>query len=68
MDESSGVQAHLRGLFFDLADDSLAKDLTATGDDVTGQDFSANSVYDLGNGANMNGVYTKGGQWFRRRC
>ena len=64
VDESSGVQADLRGLFFDLADDSIAGDLSVTGADVTGQDFDANSVSNLGRGANMNGHHTRGGNGF----
>jgi MYXO-CTERM domain-containing protein len=46
----------LRGIFFHVGDESLLAGLSATGADVTDQQFSANAVSDLGNGANMNGA------------
>lgn len=45
----------LRGLFFDVADDSLLGSLTVAGSDVVEVDQSG-SVSNLGNGANVSGV------------
>lgn len=45
----------LRGLFFDLADESLVDGLSVDGAHVTDEAFDANGVSDLGNGVNMNG-------------
>ncbi|MDX1780096.1 MAG: hypothetical protein R3256_02145 [Thalassovita sp.] len=45
----------LRGLFLNIEDESLLNGLSVTGDDVTGSEFNANSVGDLGKGVNMNG-------------
>lgn len=45
----------LQGLFFDLADDSLADGLTVTGVDATDWQFEANDVTNLGQGVNING-------------
>lgn len=45
----------LRGLFFDLADETLTDGLSVDGAQVTDAAFDANGVSDLGNGANMNG-------------
>jgi hypothetical protein len=53
---ATGIIGDLRGLFFHLADESLLPGLTATGAKVTDQQFNANAVHDLGNGANMNGA------------
>ncbi len=64
VDESGGIQADLRGVFFDVGDESVLSGLSATGGDVTDQQFKANKVKDLGNGANMNGSITKGGKGF----
>ncbi len=52
--------ADLRGLFFDLTDESLTSGLIATGSDVTDQQFAADAVLDLGDGANMNGSDAEG--------
>lgn len=50
----------LRGLFFDLDESSMAG-LTVTGDgQVSGSQVHANSVFDLGYGANMNGKVSDG--------
>jgi len=49
-----GAQADLRGVFMNIADDSLLPGLSVTGDDVTSWDFSGN-VIDLGHGSNLNG-------------
>jgi hypothetical protein len=48
-------EADLRGLFLNIADDSLLAGLSASGDDVTNQVFAASSVIDLGRGANVQG-------------
>jgi hypothetical protein len=45
--------ADLRGVFFNLADDSLLEGLEVNGDDVT--DFVVGDVIDLGQGANLHG-------------
>ncbi len=54
--QNGGDIGDLRGLFFDLADDSLLDGLSVSGTDVTGSDFDANKVSNLGNGANVNGL------------
>lgn len=45
----------LQGLFFDLADDSLADGLMVDGVDATDWQFEANDVTNLGQGVNING-------------
>ncbi|SMY07957.1 hypothetical protein [Flavimaricola marinus] len=45
----------LQGLFFDLADDSLADGLSVVGTDATDSQFEANDVTNLGQGVNING-------------
>ncbi|SFI77872.1 Ig-like domain-containing protein [Albimonas pacifica] len=67
VDESGGVQADLRGLFWDVADESVLPGMTVVGaesPDVTDSQFAANAVDDLGNGANMKGAITKKGAAF----
>ena len=55
----NGTQvADLRGLFFQVGDESLAASLTATGSSVTSFAGQANSVSNLGNGVNTQGVGT----------
>ncbi len=49
---TTGV-ADIRGILFDLADDSLLAGLVVSGGDVT--DVAFGSVIDLGNGANLRG-------------
>ncbi|MGF1523533.1 MAG: DUF4114 domain-containing protein [Leptolyngbyaceae cyanobacterium] len=45
----------LRGIFFNITDNSLLANLTVTGDNVTESQFGpANTVSDLGQGANIN--------------
>lgn len=44
----------IRGVFFNITDDTLLAGLAVSGADVTGSDFSG-SVTDLGHGANLNG-------------
>lgn len=63
VDESS-QQADLRGLFFDVTDESVLENLVVVGADVTNSQFEANKVKDLGNGANMNGEKSKKGSGF----
>jgi len=46
----TGNIGDLRGLFFQISDESLLSGLTATGADVTNQLFSANAVNNLGDG------------------
>jgi hypothetical protein len=48
-----GYQGDLRGLFLNLADDSLLAGLEVSGPDVT--DVRKGGVIDLGHGANLNG-------------
>jgi len=59
-------QADLRGLFFDLGIDGQAflDGLSVMGPDVTDSQFETDSVKNLGNGANLNGAITKGGNGF----
>jgi hypothetical protein len=45
----------LRGVFLDIADDTLLSGLSATGADVVDARFAAMGVSNLGNGANVNG-------------
>ncbi|GMG84889.1 hypothetical protein LNKW23_41050 [Paralimibaculum aggregatum] len=54
--ENGGDIGDIRGLFFHVADESLLSGLVATGPDVGTTQFFANSVKNLGNGANMNGA------------
>lgn len=53
--QTSGVIGDLRGLFFDLADESILKSLvvTAASTDIR---IGDDSIKDLGDGANMNGL------------
>ncbi len=62
--EVGGLQADLRGVFFDVGNEALLSGMSATGGDVTDQQFRANAVDDLGNGANLKGSLTKGGNKF----
>ncbi|WP_373050768.1 hypothetical protein, partial [Thalassovita aquimarina] len=45
----------LRGFFLNIEDESLLNGLSVTGDEVTGSQFDANNVNNLGHGVNMNG-------------
>ena len=56
---ADGSLADLRALYFDLADDSLAKGLSVTGDDVTDSAFKANKVSGLGNDTGVKGQVLK---------
>lgn len=60
--DSSTSTADLRGLFFNLNDDSKLAGLTISANDGTVTELAANAgkVLDLGNGANMNGALKKG--------
>ena len=51
----TGNIGDLGGLFFDIVDDSLLPGLSVMGADVTGQEFDANNVINLGMGVNLNG-------------
>lgn len=53
--EEGGDIGDIRGLFFDVADESLLSGMSATGADVTQQEFDANGVTNLGGGNNVNG-------------
>ncbi|MDF2235866.1 Ig-like domain-containing protein [Albimonas sp. CAU 1670] len=67
VDESGGVEADLRGLFWDVADESKLPGLSVVAGespDVTDSQFGADDVTDLGNGANMKGSITKKGAGF----
>ena len=64
VDESGGLTADLRGLFWDVTDESVLGGLMATGADVTDDLYAANAVKDLGNGANLNGAITSKGMAF----
>lgn len=55
INDADNLIGDLRGLFFDVADDSLLGTLSVAGDDVTEFDQSG-SVSNLGNGSNSNGV------------
>lgn len=57
LNESENV-GDLRGLFFDVADGSLIGGLSASGPNLTDQLFDDDTVRDLGNGANVNGLAT----------
>lgn len=54
-DTGGGEIADIRGIFFDLADESLIGSLSVAGADVTDSQFAVDGVQDLGNGANLNG-------------
>ncbi len=47
---NTGNVGDLRGLFFQIADQSFSHDLSASGIDVTGQDYEENDVVNLGSG------------------
>ena len=55
--ESGGKTADLRGLFFNLNDDSKLAGLTHSGSGGKVTDFDTVNVIDLGQGANMQGVH-----------
>ncbi len=44
----------IRGIFFDVSDDSIINTLSVTGADVTDSEFQANSVINFGGGNNLN--------------
>lgn len=52
---NTGTIGDLRGVFFDLHDDSLTSGLSITGNDVTDQMYKADAVSNLGGGNNVNG-------------
>ena len=47
--------ADIRGFFLHVADESLLSGMSVDGDDVTDWEFAANSVINLGGGANLSG-------------
>lgn len=53
--EGNDVIGDLRGVFFQVADESLLPGLSVSGPEITGAIFSANAVTNLGNGSNLNG-------------
>lgn len=53
--DSSVNLADLRGVFFDIKDDSLLSGLSISGTNVTGTLFDAGKVNDLGGGNNLKG-------------
>ena len=53
--EGGGDIGDIRGLFFDVSDESLLSGLDAVGTDVTRDKFYADAVYNLGHGANIKG-------------
>lgn len=57
--DDSGVIGDLNGVFFDLADDSLADTLTVSGADLTGEKIDANSVTKVDSYNNVNGEVAK---------
>lgn len=60
VDDSGGTTADLRGIWFDVSDENLLGTMTAIGSDVSdGTRFGANSVLNLGTGANLNGLVKK---------
>ncbi|MEH6741631.1 MAG: hypothetical protein V7695_24215, partial [Sulfitobacter sp.] len=57
--DDTGVIGDLNGLFFDLADDSIADNLTVSGTDLTGENIDANSVSKVDGYNNVNGEVVK---------
>ena len=57
--EDTGIIGDLNGLFFDLADDSIAENLSLSGEDMTGEKIDANSVTKIASFTNMNGEIIK---------
>lgn len=57
--DNTGSIGDLNGLFFDLADDSLAGSLSVAGDDVTGSAFKADAVTRVDSWNNVNGEVAK---------
>ena len=53
-----GAIAGLQGLFFNISDESLVNGLFASGSNIAGSEFMANTVSDLGDGVSMNGTNT----------
>ena len=53
--DETGKIGDLRGLFFDVADESLISGLQVTGSSVTGTQFCEDGVSNLGAGNNVNG-------------
>lgn len=58
--DATGQIGDLRGLFFEIADESLLPGLTVTGADITDRAIAADAVTDLGGGVNVNGGVANG--------
>ncbi|NEO70162.1 Ig-like domain-containing protein [Moorena sp. SIO3H5] len=58
VDVIDGTIGDLRGLFFNISDQSLVNGLSVSGNDVTNTKFQVNNVSNLGGGVNMNGTNT----------
>jgi MYXO-CTERM domain-containing protein len=56
LEVDSAYYADLRGAYFHLSDESLLSGLQLTGDDITAIEIKANSVINLKDGNNLNGV------------
>lgn len=54
-DGGDAVIGDIRGIFFNVADESKLDDMTVAGADVTEEEFDANDVSNLGKGNNING-------------
>lgn len=55
VDQSTGTLGDLRGMFFEVADQSLLPTLSIAGDDITDSMIRADGVTNLGGGANVEG-------------
>jgi len=55
VNDSDGTIGDLRGMFFDVGDDSLLDGLSVSGEDVSDSAFDAGDVSNLGGGCNMKG-------------
>lgn len=53
--DDGGNIGDLRGIFFQVSDESLLDGLSVSGDEVTSSAFSADNVINLGEGSNLNG-------------
>lgn len=54
--QKGGIVGDLRGVFFDLNDETVTSSLKVVGENITGFRTGDDSVKDLGDGANMNGL------------
>ena len=58
VDVIDGTIGDLRGLFFNISDESLVNGLSVSGDEVTDSKFKVNNVSNLAGGLNINGTHT----------